>query len=195
MADDQAYISWSGEFLVRRLEHPNESARDPDQKTHPPDAVKSDKEDKDKPPTEPRFYELIIDNDSGTYRPEKSLLPVLQQFLEKNLVGLQIVTMACDDKKLEKIKEEQVEVKKKEGEHMVIGQGSDASSISSSDVSELEDRAENVGTFQGKADKGIAAMEKPKETLAGLLPGKGTKTREKREEKADNAAAEQTAAR
>jgi hypothetical protein len=179
----QAYIAWSGEFIVRRRERPGKSASDSKQVAHPPKSA-DDNESTDKPPTEPRFYELIIDNDSGTYRPEKSLLPVLQKFLENNLVGLQIVAMACDDEKLDKIKEAQVKVKDEEGDHMVIGQQSETSSISSSDEEVLQDRAGADGQYMGTVDKGIAALRDPKGTVDGALPGHSKRAKKRNKERA-----------
>lgn len=183
------YIAWSGEFLIRRLEKPNKSAQDPDQETHPAESIPGGPPH-DSPPTDPKFYELIIDNDSGTYRPEASLLPVLQKFLEKNFVGLQVVTMACDDKKLDKIKEEQVKTKKEEGEQRVFGQQSVSSSISSSDASDLEERAVGGEAYKGKVDKGVEVLQGPKEAIMGKLPGKGKREREKREEQDDDQVAD-----
>jgi len=55
----------------------------------------------------PSDFVLIIDNDSGTYRPGKSQLPSLKKYLERNLPGLKIKAMACDDPKLKQWKEEQ----------------------------------------------------------------------------------------
>jgi len=43
---------------------------------------------------------------------------------------------------------------------MVFGQGSDSSSISSSDESDLEDRARGKG-HKSKFERGVAAMEDP----------------------------------
>ena len=102
----------------------------------------------------------MIDNDSGTYRPDANLLPTLRKFLESNFPGLHIVTKACDDDELKKIKEEQKKAKEGEGDHMVFGQGSDSSSISSSDESDLEDRARGKG-HKSKCERGVAAMEDP----------------------------------
>lgn len=81
--------------------------------------------------------------------------------------------MACDDKKLEKIKEEQKKIKKEEGNNMIIGQQSDTSSISSSDVDDLNERAEGGAGFVGTFDRGAEALSDPKGALAGMLPGKG----------------------
>ena len=56
---------------------------------------------------DPRNFVLIIDNDSGTYRPDAKTLPSLQKYLASNLLGLKVKAMACDDEKLKKWKEEQ----------------------------------------------------------------------------------------
>lgn len=154
-----------------------------DQKTHPRDSIPGGPPD-DSPPEDPKYYELVIDNDSGTYRPNADLLPVLQKYLEKNFPGLRILTKACDDEELKKIKEDQKKAKMGEGEHMVYGQGSDASSISSSDESDLEDRAQGRG-HKGSLGQGFSAVEDPKGMTKRVLKNKGRRNREKREEKED----------
>jgi hypothetical protein len=86
----------------------------------------------------PSNFVLIIDNDSGTYRPDKSQLPSFKKYLERNLPGLKIKVMACDDPKLKKLKEEQ-KPKKEVTKARRIAQPSDSSdSGSSSDFSETE---------------------------------------------------------
>ncbi|WVQ69037.1 uncharacterized protein L199_007249 [Kwoniella botswanensis] len=202
-SDVNRYIAWSGEFLIRRLAHPDQSST----ATHPPDPV-SGGPPEDDPPKDPSRYELIIDNDSGTYRPDKKLIPVLTDFLKKNFVGMRVRVMACDDDKLSKIKDDQRKVKSKEGDHMVFGQTSsvssladgDGGSISSSDEEDLErraraqDEAQGEGTTKGKLDKGVEALENPKDTLKEAVDDvkdksgrTGKKEREKAEERDDQA--------
>ncbi|OCF76720.1 C2 domain-containing protein [Kwoniella mangroviensis CBS 8886] len=202
-SDVNRYIAWSGEFLIRRLAHSDQSST----ATHPPDPV-SGGPPKDEPPKDPSMYELIIDNDSGTYRPDKKLIPVLTDFLKKNFVGIRVRVMACDDDKLSKIKDDQRKIKSKEGDHMVFGQTSsvssladgDGGSISSSDEEDLERRAreedegQGEGTTRGKLDKGVEALENPKDTLKEAVDGvkdksgrTGKKEREQAEERDDQA--------
>ncbi|GJJ13206.1 hypothetical protein Clacol_007457 [Clathrus columnatus] len=66
-ADAAKEITFSGEFFVRRLSS--------DGSRH----LQCDEEET----TDPRDYELVIDNNSGTYRPKKELLPVLQNWLRR----------------------------------------------------------------------------------------------------------------
>ncbi|KAK8048127.1 hypothetical protein PG994_009857 [Apiospora phragmitis] len=141
-SDVAAYIACSGEFLIRRLKKPTASADpDPKQPTHPRDAEVPGGPPHDKPPTRPEYYQLVIDNDSGTYRPDASVLPDLQKFLEMNFPGLGIVTLACNDEEDQKLKEQQREVKKNEGQnvHMVLNRSPSSSSLSSDDISDLDE--------------------------------------------------------
>lgn len=136
-----AYIACSGEFFIRRLKHPTASDDPhPDQPTHPSQGVKGGPPFDD-PPHKPEYYQLIIDNDSGTYRPDKSVLPDLQKFMEKNFPGLGVVALGCDDDEDQELKKQQKEVKSKEGERvrMVQNRSPSASSFSSDDISDLED--------------------------------------------------------
>ncbi|KAJ7825387.1 hypothetical protein B0H14DRAFT_3468575 [Mycena olivaceomarginata] len=99
-ADLAKEIAYSGEFFVRPL-HAHDSK--PEETTHPSRS--------------PKDYELVIDNDSGTYRPKKELLPVLETWLAdaRRLGGLgKVRAMDGFDEGLKKIKEE----RKKEKEEL-----------------------------------------------------------------------------
>jgi hypothetical protein len=82
-ADVAKEIAFSGEFFVRNLSYHKEDegggGEDHGYQLQPV----SD---------EPKDYELIIDNASGTYRPKKELLPTLQKWLEHELGSLGKVT-------------------------------------------------------------------------------------------------------
>jgi hypothetical protein len=174
------YIACSGEFFIRRLKHPRRSAEDPDQETHP-DAELPGGPPNDKPPKDPKYYELVIDNDSGTYRPNGSLLPLLKDFLKANFPGLHIVTKECTDDKLTKMKEAQRERKKKEGKTLLLVQNSD-DEISSSDEERLDKHEK-----QSKKERALNAVENPKGAIMDVLPGKGKREREQREQEGDRA--------
>lgn len=156
-SDVATYIACSGEFFIRRLQKPTASEDpEPDQPTHP-DGELPGGPPFDKPPMKPEYYQLIIDNDSGTYRPDKKVLPDLQKYLEKNFPGLGVVALGCDDDEDTKLKDAQRKVKKKEGEniHMVLNRSPSASSFSSDDVSDLDD-VEQAGAAgrQSKKERG-----------------------------------------
>ncbi|KAK4978417.1 hypothetical protein LTR66_010598 [Elasticomyces elasticus] len=154
-SDVSIYIAFSGEFFIRRLKHPdrppppdtaessNQATSDQDggdgNETHPPNDITGGPPDTD-PPKDPAHYELVIDNDSGTYRPNENLLPILKKFLAASLPGLHILTLDCqaDAEKMSRMKQEQRERKEQEGDQVVFTQGSRGSSISSSDEEELD---------------------------------------------------------
>ncbi|KAK4241204.1 hypothetical protein C8A03DRAFT_41387 [Achaetomium macrosporum] len=121
------------------------------------------------PPRNPRLYQLIIDNDSGTYRPDKSILPDLQAFLSRNFPGLDVVTMHCADERLAEMKRAQREAKKREGlgaVKMVLNRSPSASSFSSSDESrlgELEHNTADDGDGEdGDVGAGVVTSKKEK---------------------------------
>ncbi|KAI9676214.1 MAG: hypothetical protein M1829_003043 [Trizodia sp. TS-e1964] len=176
-SDVSNYIAFSGEFFVRRLAHPEKDADDPQQKKHPSEDIEGGPPRKD-PPKEPSHYELTIDNDSGTYRPNAKLLPELQAFLEHNFPGLKITTRPCDDDDLQAMKKAQRETKKKEGENRVFMQGGRSGSFSSSDEERLETAA-NTGPHRSTREQGLELMTEPVPAIKSLFhAGKDTKGHE-----------------
>ncbi|KAF2435122.1 hypothetical protein EJ08DRAFT_656756 [Tothia fuscella] len=164
-SDVSAYIAYSGEFFIRRLKHKN---RPPPEegghnKSHPANEI-SNGPPNDDAPNDPGYYEIVIDNDSGTYRPNGALLPKLKEFLQQNLPGLKVVTLDCQkDAELEaKMKKEQREAKEKEGDHIIYRQMSRGSSISSSDLDEL-DEAER----EQREHRGVLGQAKHEITMVG----------------------------
>lgn len=104
-ADGAKEIAFSGEFFVRLMEGCEGKSR-----VGGRDNLGDEPQDEN-----PKHYELVIDNDSGTYRPRKELLPVLEEFLasEDNFGGLgRVLTMDGFDVTLEKWKEERKETKR-----------------------------------------------------------------------------------
>lgn len=153
-ADAEKYIAYSGEFFIRRLQHPDASdSPEPKEKTHPSEPIPGGPPNQPPPPN-PAFYQLYIDNESGTYRPEKSILPDLKEFLQKNFPDMGIVTMNVEDERLQKLKEEQRAIKKSEGRMMHVVMNSSSDSLSSVE-SELND--ENYSLEAGRRSKKEAA--------------------------------------
>jgi hypothetical protein len=154
-SDVSIYVAWAGEFFVRRLkrkdlpppdvayggEKSGEEAEAAEKnEAHPPNDIDGGPPKSD-PPKDPGYYELVIDNDSGTYRPQGRLLPILKSYMEKCLPGLKVVTLDCnaEKEKMETMKKEQRETKASEGDEIVFKQGDDdTGSISSSDEEDLD---------------------------------------------------------
>ncbi|KAL8365479.1 hypothetical protein RB595_004340 [Gaeumannomyces hyphopodioides] len=178
-SDVTTYIACSGEFFIRRRERPPQDADadaapapdpDPDSDsqapaTHPPADV-PDGPPASPPPPDPRLYQLVIDNDSGTYRPDKSCLPELKDFLSRNFPGLGISALHWEDDDLKAMKAAQHEAKKKEGGgrvRMVLNRSPSSSSFSSSDESRLSDMDYGDGDDDGN---GAGPARKTKKELA-----------------------------
>lgn len=152
-SDVSIYIAFSGEFFIRRLKHPHhqrstsDHGGDPDVLPPEDEDVEEERSKKDNVKyQDPKYYELVIDNDSGTYRPNAKLLPKLREFLEANLPGLRVMTLDCqaDEEKMNKLKDEQREKKQHSGAQITYLQNNSNSSISSSDEEELNERAEGT---------------------------------------------------
>ncbi|KAL8291611.1 hypothetical protein RQP46_001869 [Phenoliferia psychrophenolica] len=175
-SDVAQYIACSGEFFIRRVKKPEETRKPLEEQddTHPTEPIAGGPPH-EAPPVDPHLYELIIDNDSGTYRPKGDLMPILGAYLQKQFVGLKVITMTCDDDKLQSMKAKQRELKKKEGDRRIYRQtsfSSSESSISSGDAESLSGRAKKGEDEEEEAKKGVkklvAAIKDPKDALMGF---------------------------
>ena len=195
-SDVNIYIAFSGEFFIRRLKDPSSSKALNDQETHPPSEINGGPPKED-PPRDPSYYALVIDNDSGTYRPNAELLPHLKKYLQRNLPGMHITTLDCngDKDRMNEMKAAQRERRNAEGKNTAFVQG-DAGSISSSDEEDLEEQVKQVGggdreknaeedQSKGKSSVRDAAhhVAEPKEKIKEWV--NGDQEREKREAEDD----------
>ncbi|PGH18778.1 hypothetical protein AJ79_00191 [Helicocarpus griseus UAMH5409] len=142
------YVAYAGEFLVRRQNqkrHSRSSRRRSAEDSIQRDASPACSEAAVPISTDPTEYELVIDNDSGTYRPNAKCLPELKEFLSANLPDLQVTTLDCqeDAERLAQLKSEQRDRKVRSGRRMAFIQRtsslSSLSSISSSDEEDLDE--------------------------------------------------------
>jgi len=126
-SDVSIYVAYFGEFFIRRLRHRNrpspeeaeigdgkgdeeahEKGQEPRNETHPPKDLPGGPPFED-PPKDPSYYQLVIDNDSGTYRPNAELLPLLKKLMQYNFPRLRVLTLDCrkDTERTERMKDEQ----------------------------------------------------------------------------------------
>ncbi|KAF9884114.1 hypothetical protein FE257_002286 [Aspergillus nanangensis] len=134
------YIAYSGEFFIRRRMRRHQTSHS---MTEIPVEEPVEETEVSNDPTD---YELFIDNDSGTYRPNAHYLPLLKQFLSANLPGLHITTLDCvaDAERMGTLKQEQRDFKRDQGFQMTFLQHTSSSSsfsISSSDEERLDERS------------------------------------------------------
>jgi len=147
-SDVSIYIAYSGEFFVRRRKHHRRHHSPSRLSSHTENdfPVEEENEPEEVPEvsTELSDYELFIDNDSGTYRPNAEKLPLLREFLVLNFPGLHVSTLDCqqDAERMGQMKDEQRALKKEQGYVAYVQQSSASSlSISSSEEEELNERS------------------------------------------------------
>ena len=174
-SDVSIYVAYTGEFFVRRIKqhHSTLSKKSTSSSSHSSEPEEQQERSSTPSTTDPSHYELIIDNDSGTYRPSAKCLPALKEFMSANLPGLKINTLDCqaDAERLSKWKDEKRERKKKEGQNITYLQGNLSSdSFSSSDEEVLEARAQG-GKQKSKVAKGVQNVKKSKGKLMKWLDG------------------------
>jgi hypothetical protein len=151
------YTACSGEFFVRRYHRRDERPHHEDSSSpvetsqvlpESPDGQESVEDTAD-----PTKYELVIDNDSGTYRPNPKCLPVFREFLASNFLGLHITTIDCqaDEELMGRLKEERRREKAQSKEQIMYTQRNNRSdsSLSSSDEEDMTRRAGGAPTHMG----------------------------------------------
>ncbi|KAH8432565.1 C2 domain protein [Aspergillus melleus] len=138
------YIAYSGEFFLRRRLHRSHHHSRLSRTSETEMPTEDQPSDESDISTDPADYELFIDNDSGTYRPNGQYLPLLKQFLSKSFPELNITTLDCteDAEQMAALKGEQRDFKREGGQMTFLQQSSTSSlSISSSDEEELDERS------------------------------------------------------
>ncbi|KAJ5626060.1 hypothetical protein N7510_002369 [Penicillium lagena] len=153
-SDVSIYIAYSGEFFLRQRRHQNRQ-HSPSRADEFPVEEDESTQEVQEVSTDPADYELFIDNDSGTYRPNAEKLPLLQEFLSFNFPGLHVTTLDCqkDAERQQQLKNEQRECKKTQGTQITYLQQSSASSlsISSSEEEQLQ-RQSGESTKRRRSD-------------------------------------------
>ncbi|KAJ6580991.1 hypothetical protein B0H19DRAFT_1113190 [Mycena capillaripes] len=154
-ADLAKEIAYSGEFFVRPLNEGQKGETKPEQEQANGNGNAGSSSQATDAARNPKDYELVIDNDSGTYRPKKELLPVLEKWLadQRRLGGLGGVrAMDGFDKELEKLKEQRAKEKEaltgagagKKGRMVPARKGSSVSSISGRQIGRESVSSEEV---------------------------------------------------
>lgn len=154
-SDVSVYVAFSGEFIVRRRHNYHQSSYQDTGLSH------------DQNNEDPSNYKLIIDNESGTYRPKNDLLPLLKKFLKKNFPGLRVETKECTDEAHALFKQEQRERKKTERRHVQMVQHTDGD-ISLGDEEIL---AKSLAGKKGKRERIYATLEDPRKAIKDILDG------------------------
>ncbi|KAL4880008.1 hypothetical protein BJY04DRAFT_83738 [Aspergillus karnatakaensis] len=140
------YIAYSGEFFIRRRKQHHRLHSLVSNRSSTEYVVDYAGEEREVS-TDPSGYELFIDNDSGTYRPNAECLPLLKEFFSSNFPELHITTLDCqaDAERMANLKSEQREQKNTSVGQMAFLQqrsrSSSSLSISSSDEEELNERS------------------------------------------------------
>ncbi|KAJ6607015.1 hypothetical protein B0H10DRAFT_1819115, partial [Mycena sp. CBHHK59/15] len=135
-ADLAKEVAYSGEFFVRRMPveaggrdgEREKAGKEKSDKPNVDDTQAPNDTETSNPDSAPtrntKAYELIIDNDSGTYRPKKELLPVLEVWLSSpRALGALGRVSAMDgfDDALKEMKEERKNDKKGKGGETKVG--------------------------------------------------------------------------
>jgi hypothetical protein len=108
--------------------------------------------------TDPADYELVIDNDSGTYRPDKDLLPILRKYLSEQFGGLHVAVLSCTDDVDQKVKKKRLKAKAKlTGRRLYTQAHGSSSSLSSSDEEAFEEGRHNLS----KREQGLEFVTDP----------------------------------
>jgi hypothetical protein len=151
-SDVSIYIAFSGEFFVRprkrqHRQRPSVSTLDSRLSHESGEAESVALEESN----DCSAYELVIDNDSGTYRPNAAKLPLLREFLSNNFPGLHVVTLDCqnDEERMKRLKDRRRAEKQRARGHVVYSQQASNSSESSLSSSEEEELLERDGQLDG----------------------------------------------
>lgn len=188
-ADVAPIVAYSGEFFVQRIPEEISQAngeQDRQSATRDSESLVSPPSDSDPPSPnrDPKVYELVIDNDSGTYRSRPNLLPLLQSWLSapERLGGLgRIRALPESDQHLQEMKTARKEEKKlraargERPEKVAVatkGRSGDARSISSGELGSATRSISSgeVGAFLDTHRTGDAGLDEGYPMVASPAP-------------------------
>jgi hypothetical protein len=122
---------------------------------------------------DPTHYELVVDNDSGTYRPNKATLPLLRAFLAANFVGVHVTVRDSQDAAYQALKKERRKERRRRGKGVVYAESeSDISSLASDSDRHDSDDDDDSPVNRGGREKGIDLVADPKGAVKGGVRGK-----------------------
>ncbi|KAF3920527.1 hypothetical protein ABW20_dc0108782 [Dactylellina cionopaga] len=108
-ANGKSKVVWGGEFFVK-FENATSDEDIPDAEIYSPGG------DEERVEKKRGGWKIYLDNDSGTYSPDKDKIGDFRQFMAKNLRGIEVVVKNFKDEKLKEAKKEQKGTEEENGD-------------------------------------------------------------------------------